>query len=233
MGGKNPAIVTGSAADLDVAAQAVARSAFGMSGQKCNACSRVIITADTYDDFMERLCHASQEIRVGDPLERASFTGPVVSRIALDRFVASVATARTDGSVLAGGGTADGGYYADCTVVGDLRTGHPLAREELFVPLLVATRVDDFADALAEANAVRFGLSAGLFSDDEGEQRRFLDEIEAGIVFLNTASGATTGVWPGSQTMAGWKGSGSTGKGGFGPYYLQQFAREQSRTFAN
>jgi 1-pyrroline-5-carboxylate dehydrogenase len=58
------------------------------------------------------------------------------------------------------------------------------------------------------------------------------DEIEAGIVFVNTPSGATTGVWPGSQTMAGWKGSGSTGKGGFGPYYLQQFAREQSRTIA-
>jgi 1-pyrroline-5-carboxylate dehydrogenase len=133
--------------------------------------------------------------------------------------------------VLAGGETgADGGHYVDLTVVGDLPEGHELTREELFLPVLSLVRVPDFDAAIAEANAVRYGLSAGLFSDDADERARFSDEIEAGITFLSNPGGATTGVWPGSQTMSGWKGTGSAGKGGFGPWYLQQFAREQSRT---
>jgi 1-pyrroline-5-carboxylate dehydrogenase len=90
--------------------------------------------------------------------------------------------------------------------------------------------VPDFESGLAEANAVPYGLTAGVFSRDEDELDRFLDEIEAGVVYVNRRAGATTGAWPGIQSFCGWKSSGLTGKGGLGPYYVQQFAREQSRT---
>ncbi len=85
-------------------------------------------------------------------------------------------------------------------------------------------------EAIAEANAPVYGLTAGIFSEDPAEQERFLDTIEAGVVYVNRRAGATTGAWPGTQTFCGWKSSGSTGKGGLGPYYLPQFMREQSRT---
>jgi 1-pyrroline-5-carboxylate dehydrogenase len=75
-----------------------------------------------------------------------------------------------------------------------------------------------------------YGLTAGVFSEDQSELDRFLDEIHAGVVYVNRRAGATTGAWPGSQTFCGWKSSGSTGKAGLGPYYLAQFMREQSRT---
>jgi 1-pyrroline-5-carboxylate dehydrogenase len=95
---------------------------------------------------------------------------------------------------------------------------------------VTVTRVGSFDEALAEANAVDYGLTAGVFSRDDAELDRFLDEIEAGVVYVNRRAGATTGAWPGFQSFCGWKSSGSTGKGGLGPYYVQQFMREQSRT---
>ncbi|UGS39006.1 aldehyde dehydrogenase family protein [Capillimicrobium parvum] len=231
MGGKNPAIVTDAAGDLDTAARAVARSAFGMSGQKCNACSRAIVTDGVYDDFIERLCAITSELVVADPIDASAFTGPVISDSSVARFQESVALARQDGRVLVGGGSAGGpGHFVELTLVDRLPSAHPLTRDELFVPIVSVVRAGDLDEALAEANAIRYGLSAGIFSNDPRERERFLDEIEAGIVFLNNPGGATTGVWPGSQTMSGWKGSGSAGKGGFGPWYLHQFGREQSRT---
>jgi 1-pyrroline-5-carboxylate dehydrogenase len=80
------------------------------------------------------------------------------------------------------------------------------------------------------ANATPFGLTAGFFSTDQAEVDHFLDEIEAGVVYVNRPAGATTGAWPGVQPFGGWKGSGSTGKAGGGHHYVQQYAREQSRT---
>jgi 1-pyrroline-5-carboxylate dehydrogenase len=230
MGGKNPAIITG-AGDLDVAARAVALSAFGGTGQKCNGCSRAVVTADVHDEFVERIAAIAGELKVGDPADRTVFTGPLSSAAAVERFERSIASARERGRVVAGGTRPhDAGYFVDLTVVEGLPAGHPLTREELFLPFLTVTKVASFDAAIDEANDVRYGLSAGLFSEDPDERERFLAEIQAGIVFLNNPGGATTGVWPGSQTMAGWKASGSSGKGGFGPWYLHQFAREQSRT---
>jgi acyl-CoA reductase-like NAD-dependent aldehyde dehydrogenase len=104
--------------------------------------------------------------------------------------------------------------------------------EELFLPFVTVTRVGSLDEALAEANAPAYGLTAGIYSEDESEKERFLDEIEAGVVCVNRRAGATTGAWPGTQTFCGWKSSGSTGKGGLGPWYLPQFMREQSRTIA-
>ena len=133
--------------------------------------------------------------------------------------------------VVAGGGRPDRpGLFVEPTVVSGLPLGHPLERDELFLPFVTVTHVGSLDDALAEANAPAYGLTAGIFSEDPAELDRFLDEIQAGVVYVNRRAGATTGAWPGTQSFCGWKSSGTTGKGGLGPYYLTQFMREQSRT---
>jgi 1-pyrroline-5-carboxylate dehydrogenase len=101
--------------------------------------------------------------------------------------------------------------------------------EEQFLPMLTVERASSLRAALASANAPRYGLTAGIFSGDPREVEVFLDEIQAGTLFVNRASGATTGGWPGQQTYPGWKGSGSTGRGALGPRYVEQFLREQGR----
>jgi 1-pyrroline-5-carboxylate dehydrogenase len=230
MGGKNPAIVSDSA-DLEAAAAGIAASAYGFSGQKCSACSRAIVLDSVHDELVERLAARAEELAVGDPGDRNAFTGPVIDEQAVERFAAAVGEARRDGVVAAGGRALDlPGHYVAPTVVSGLAPGHRLTREELFIPFVTVTRVDSFDAALAEANAVDYGLTAGVFSGDDAEIERFLDEIEAGVVYVNRSAGATTGAWPGFQSFCGWKSSGSTGKGGLGPYYVQQFMREQSRT---
>ena len=99
------------------------------------------------------------------------------------------------------------------------------------LPFLAVVRVGSLDEALREANDVVYGLTAGVFGKD-AEVQRFQDEIEAGVVYVNRRAGTTTGAWPGIQFFPGWKSSGSTGKGGLGPYYVQGFMREQSQTVA-
>jgi len=91
-------------------------------------------------------------------------------------------------------------------------------------------RYDDVAAAVREGNAVDYGLTAGVYASDRAELDFFLERAEAGVLYANRASGATTGAWPGIQSFCGWKGSGASGKGGLGPHYLTQFLREQSCT---
>jgi 1-pyrroline-5-carboxylate dehydrogenase len=123
----------------------------------------------------------------------------------------------------------DKGHFVAPTIA-ELPLASSLFLEELFAPFLAIAAVESFEQALAEANKVEYGLTAGLFSKKPEEVTRFFDEIEAGVCYVNKRSGATTGAWPGAQAFCGWKGSGSSGKGGCGPWYVQQFMREQSRT---
>jgi len=122
------------------------------------------------------------------------------------------------------------GFFPTPTVVTGLPLEHRLFRDELFVPFLVVGEVDTLDEALTEANGSAYGLTAGIFSGDQAEVDRFLEDIQAGVVYVNRRAGATTGAWPGIQSFGGWKGSGSSGKSGLGPYYVQQFMREQSQT---
>ena len=231
MGGKNPAIVMPSA-DLDEAAEGVMRSAFGFDGQKCSANSRVYVHRDVADAFVAKLVEKASAIRTGDPTERDTWMGPVINQRALDKFTTAVADAKADGGTVEVGGEADGstGFYPSPTVVTGLPLEHRLFHDELFVPFVMVGEVDSLDQALAEANDTPYGLTAGIFSRDDAEVRSFLDRIEAGVVYVNRRAGATTGAWPGIQSFGGWKGSGSSGKGGLGPYYVQQFLREQSQT---
>ncbi len=234
MGGKNPAIVTAKA-DLDEAAEGVMRAAFGLSGQKCSANSRVYVERPVHERFLALLLDKTRAITVGDPLQRQNWMGPVINERAVARFQAAVAEARADGTVVVGGerlaGDAyDAGSYVAPTIVTGLPADHRLLRDELFLPFVVVVPVDSLDEALRLSNATIQGLTAGLYSEDAGEQRRFLDEIEAGVVYVNRRAGATTGAWPGVQPFGGWKGSTATGKAGGGLYYVQQFLREQSQT---
>lgn len=235
MGGKNPAIVSRKA-DLDLAVAGIARSAFGFSGQKCSACSRVYVERDLYEPLVEALAEKARTVEVGDPTDRTVFVGPVIDENAVRRFESAAAHARDKGRVVAGGeviGTnpaGASGHYVAPTVVADLPTDDELFRNELFVPFVAVAPVDSLDEALRLANDTELGLTAGFFSSDDEEVDRFLDSIEAGVVYVNRAAGATTGAWPGVQPFGGWKGSGTSGKAGGGLYYVQQFLREQSRT---
>jgi 1-pyrroline-5-carboxylate dehydrogenase len=112
-----------------------------------------------------------------------------------------------------------------------LSLDHRLLQDELFVPLLALAEVGSLEEALTWANRSEFGLTAGIFSEDADEVRTFFDRIEAGVAYANRRGGATTGAWPGVNSFGGWKASGSSGRGAGGPYYVQQFLREQSQTW--
>jgi 1-pyrroline-5-carboxylate dehydrogenase len=233
MGGKNAAIVMPSA-DLDAAAEGVMRSAFGLQNQKCSATSRVYVHESVSAPFLERLLARTAQIVVGDPSARDVYLGPVINARSVERYERAVAQARVEGSVHCGGrrltdGALARGHYVAPTIA-SLPLESSLFREELFVPFLAVASVPSLDVAIAEANTGEYGLTAGIFSQSAEEVQRFFEEVEAGVCYANKRTGATTGAWPGAQPFCGWKGSGSTGKGGCGPYYVAQFMREQSRT---
>jgi 1-pyrroline-5-carboxylate dehydrogenase len=233
MGGKNPVIVS-AAADIDAAAEGTLRSAFGLQGQKCSAASRAYVDRSIYDSFVTALVERTRALNIGNPLDRGVYLGPVVDDAAVARFEAAVAEARRTGTVFTGGDRlVDGdfarGNYVEPTVV-EVPRDSSLWTTELFVPLIALTAVDSIDEAFELANATPLALTAGFFSEDLGEVDEFLNRVEAGVVYVNRRAGATTGAWPGVQPFGGWKGSGTNGKAGGGPYYLQQYLREQSRT---
>jgi 1-pyrroline-5-carboxylate dehydrogenase len=237
MGGKNPAIVSRKA-DLEEAAEGIMRSAFGFGGQKCSANSRVYVERPVHDELVRLLVEKTEKIAIGDPLVRANWMGPIIDQRAVDRHQAAVGEARRDGTVFTGGehltdGDLARGFYVEPTVVGNLPTSHRLFRDELFAPLTAVAAVDSMDEALALANDNVLGLTAGVYSEDAAEVQHFLDNVEAGVLYVNRRAGATTGAWPGVQAFGGWKGSGSTGKAGLSMYYVAQFMREQSRTIVD
>jgi 1-pyrroline-5-carboxylate dehydrogenase len=234
MGGKNPAIVSRKA-DLEEAAEGIMRSAFGFGGQKCSANSRVYVERPVHDELVRMLVEKTEKLTVGDPILRENWLGPVIDQKAVDRHQKAVAEARKDGAVFTGGehltdGALGRGFYVEPTVVGNLGADHRLFQDELFAPFTAVQPVDSLDEALRLANDSTYGLTAGVYSEDKAEVQKFLDEIQAGVLYVNRRAGATTGAWPGVQAFGGWKGSGSTGKSGLSRYYVAQFLREQSHT---
>ena len=234
MGGKNPAIVSRKA-DLEEAAEGIMRSAFGFGGQKCSANSRVYVEKPVHDELVRMLVEKTEKIAIGDPIKRENWLGPIIDQKAVDRHQQAVSEARRDGTVFIGGehlsdGALSRGHYVEPTVVGGLPASHRLFQDELFAPFTAVQAVDSLDEALRLANDSTYGLTAGVYSEDPAEVERFLDEIEAGVLYVNRRAGATTGAWPGVQAFGGWKGSGSTGKAGLSLYYVAQFMREQSHT---
>jgi 1-pyrroline-5-carboxylate dehydrogenase len=234
MGGKNPTIVSNTA-DVTKAAVGVMRAAFGLSGQKCSACSRVYVQSGVYDAFKASLVEMTRAARVGDPTRRDVFMGTVINRSAYDSYQRYADAARRDGTILAGGhvlgeGDLGRGYYVEPVIVEGLPEDHEIVQTELFLPILHLAKVETLPEAMAKANDSVYGLTAGFFGADAREIEWFFEHIQAGTTYANRAAGATTGAWPGVQAFGGWKGSGSSGKGIGGLYTLALYMREQSRT---
>jgi 1-pyrroline-5-carboxylate dehydrogenase len=233
MGGKNACIVTANA-DLDRAALGIMRSAFGLSGQKCSALSRVYVEETVADALIEKLQKITDAITVGDPTRMENYIGPVANEDAYDNFKDCTAALRAAGANIVSGGevlTDDelaNGYFCSPTVA-EAPLEHPLWQREMFVPIVMLARVPDKETGMQLTNESPLGLTAGFYGDVE-ETQWFFDNVEAGVTYANRPQGATTGAWPGYQPFGGWKGSGNTGKGIASFYYLAQYLREQSQT---
>jgi len=237
MGGKNPVIVTPTA-NINKAVEGIAIASFGYSGQKCSACSRAYIHKTIYDEFINRLIDFTAKLKVGNPMERDTFMGPLINNFAYEKYLRYVNMATKDGKILLGGkyvtnGDLKYGFYVEPTIVSDLKPDHEMVKKELFLPLLVVIPYNEFNEAINLCNDVEYGLTAGLYSNDKKEIEEFLNKIEAGVVYVNRGRSATTGAMVGSQPFVGWKSSGISGKGTGGKYYLPLFMREQSQTICS
>jgi 1-pyrroline-5-carboxylate dehydrogenase len=234
MGSKNPVIVTAKA-DLAKAVEGIARSAFGYSGQKCSATSRVYVEEPVFDPFLAALKAKAESLVIGDPRDRSTFIGPVIDAKAVGVFRDTIhRTLRDGGKIVTGGGVPDNdtcakGFFVQPTIATGLKSGHPLLKRELFIPVVIVEPFTILGEALREANETDFGLTSGIFSEDYDEVEYFFNTIQSGVVYANRQGGATTGAWPGVQPFGGWKASGSTGKGVGGPWYLLSYLREQAQ----
>ncbi len=229
MGGKNPAIVS-RYADMDDAVTGVASAAFGFDGQKCSACSRVYVHESIKEQFISKLIEKARGFKIGNPLEKDVYIGPLIGEKAYATYKDAVERAKASGRVLYGGkivNTGLNGYYVEPTII-EVRSDNELMKKELFVPILAVQGYKEFADAITEANSIEYGLTAGLYSKNTKEIRAFESAIEAGTAYINRDTSATTGAIVGLHTFVGWKGSSIGGKGSGSKYYLPQFMREQS-----
>jgi acyl-CoA reductase-like NAD-dependent aldehyde dehydrogenase len=233
MGGKNPVIVSAQA-DLERATVGIIRSAFGLSGQKCSAASRIYVHDAVADALIERLVAAIARLSVGDPLLRENWMGPVINERAYRNYARCCEELKSGGAnILSGGKALTGGALADgffcAPTLAEAAPAHPLWQKEMFLPITMIARVADLDTAMSLANATSLGLTAGFYGDP-AEVSWFFEHIEAGVAYANRPQGATTGAWPGYQAFGGWKGSGNTGKGIGSSYYLALYQREQSQT---
>jgi len=221
MGGKN-AIIIDDDADLDEAVLGTTYSAFGYAGQKCSACSRVIVLDSVYDAFVDKLAQATLALKVG-PAELPQTTiGPVIDEEARARIESYIKLGKESFPVVAAGeikGLADEGYYVAPHIFGNVDPASRLAREEIFGPVLCVIRVKDLDEAFDVANDSEFALTGGIFSRSPGNLRRARHEMQVGNLYLNRG---ITGALVERQPFGGFKLSGIGSKAG-GPDYLQQF----------
>jgi len=232
LGGKNATVVTVKA-DLKKAVEGTYRGAFGFDGQKCSATSRVFVEEGVYQEFLRRLKARADTTQIGDPRQRTTFMGPLINKQALEKFRKFVDQALSEGGkVLVGGKVREDTktYLVEPTVITDVPYTSSLWKTELFVPIVLVKSVRNLEEAVRLVNDVDYGLTAGIFSEDEREVEYFFRNVEAGVVYANREVGSTTGAMPGVQPFGGWKDSGLTGRNAGGPYYLLSFLREQART---
>lgn len=235
MGGKNPTIVS-KHADLDKAALGIMRSAFGLSGQKCSANSRVYVeTKSVKDKLAEKLVGLTEKmVTVGDPTERRIYMGPVINQAAYNAYSNYAEELSGAGHILTGGkqlveGPYGKGYFVAPTIVDEAPAEQRLFKQEMFLPITMLHAVDSLDTAMQLANNVDYGLTGGFFGNAK-EAQWFFQNIQSGTTYANRPQGSTTGAWPGFQPFGGWKGSGSTGKNGGGLYYLPLYMHEQIHT---
>lgn len=221
MGGKDFILVDGDA-DLDAALEGVVASAFGYQGQKCSACSRLILHERVYPEFLERLIERTAKLRVGPATDPASALGPVINEGAMKRILGYVEKGRTEGRLVAGGGAGDpSGYFVQPTVIADVPPTATIAREEIFGPVLAVLRAKSFDEGVAIANDSEYGLTGAVYGSNQGHLERAKAECHVGNLYLNRkCTGAMVGVHP----FGGFNLSGTNSKAG-GRDYLMHFTQ--------
>lgn len=224
MGGKD-AIVVDSEADVDVAVKGVVAAAFGFQGQKCSACSRAIVDAKVYDEFVTKLKVAVDALTIGDPKDNG-VVGPVVSARAEKTILDYIEIGKKEGKVICGGSKVKGlkGYYIQPTVIVNVKPKARIMQEEIFGPVLAVCKAKNFDDALSIANNTIYGLTGAVYSDNPKKIARARNEFHCGNLYLNRKC---TGAMVGGNPFGGFNMSGTDSKAG-GHDYLLLFLQGKS-----
>jgi RHH-type proline utilization regulon transcriptional repressor/proline dehydrogenase/delta 1-pyrroline-5-carboxylate dehydrogenase len=218
MGGKN-AIIVDADADLDEAVTGALHSAFGYQGQKCSACSRVVIHKSCYEEFSKRLVEAARSLEIGPAWDVRYTIGPVIDAESLDKIKRYIELGKQEGTLLLGGDAPTGGHYVRPTIFGGIKPESRLGQEEIFGPVLALMVADNFEHALQIANGTRFALTGAVYSRSPHNIARAREAFDVGNLYINRGC---TGALVARQPFGGYKMSGTGTKAG-GPDYLLQF----------
>ncbi|MEK6284377.1 MAG: L-glutamate gamma-semialdehyde dehydrogenase [Acidobacteriota bacterium] len=219
MGGKDT-IVVDETADLDAAVDGVVASAFGYSGQKCSACSRVVVVNQVYDEVVGRVADRAGKLKVGPVKEQENWTGPVSSKSAYESILNYIEIGKGEGKLMTGGGPlteGQRGWFIKPTVVGDVEPMARVSQEEIFGPVLAAFRARDFDSALEIANNTQYGLTGAVYSRERGRLEQARRDFHVGNLYLNRKC---TGAMVGAHPFGGFNMSGTDSKGGGRDYLL-------------
>ncbi|MTI94964.1 MAG: L-glutamate gamma-semialdehyde dehydrogenase [Firmicutes bacterium] len=220
MGGKDTLVVDKDC-DLDAAVQATVASAFGFQGQKCSACSRVVVLKEIYDQFCDKLVAAAKEIKPGS-VKDGDYLGPVCDGKAHKTILEYIETGKNEGRLLLGGNPGPAtGWFIEPTIIADVAPNAVISQEEIFGPVLAVLKADSFADAIAIANNTEFGLTGGVFSNNREHLEYARREFFVGNLYFNRK---ITGALVGVQPFGGYNMSGTCAKAG-GPDYLLLFTQ--------
>lgn len=225
MGGKD-AIIVADDADIDEAAKGVVAAAFGFQGQKCSACSRLIVDEKVHDELVEKVVALTNELKVGEPVRGDTNVAAVINKRSFDKTLGYIDTAVSEGGkILTGGkGNDESGYFIEPTVVDNVAAGSTIEQEEVFAPVLAVIKATDYQNALDIANGTEFGLTGAVYSGSEERLEQARRDFHVGNLYLNRkCTGALVGVHP----FGGFNMSGTDSKAG-GREYLLQFMQGKS-----
>ena len=217
MGGKDTIIVD-SEADLELAAQSIVKSAFGFSGQKCSACSRVVVVEDVYDEVVERVVELTKALTIGNPANVENFMASVIDENAFRKIADYIDIGKMEGKLAVGGGIDQSvGYFIEPTVFVDVAPSARIMKEEIFGPVVAITKAKDFTEAIAIANDTEYGLTGAVISNNRLHLEQAREDFHVGNLYFNRGC---TGAIVGYQPFGGFNMSGTDSKAG-GPDYLQ------------
>ena len=225
MGGKN-AIIVDESADLDQAVMGVVQSAFGYSGQKCSACSRVIVHTAIYDSFVRRFTEATKSLNVGAAELPGTKVGPVIDANARDRIREYIEKGKAEAKVALEMPAPENGYFIGPVIFTDVSPDAVIAQQEIFGPVVAVMKANNFQEALLIANSTNYALTGGLYSRTPSHIQKAQEDFEVGNLYINRT---ITGAIVARQPFGGFKLSGVGSKAG-GPDYLLQFLEPRTIT---
>jgi RHH-type proline utilization regulon transcriptional repressor/proline dehydrogenase/delta 1-pyrroline-5-carboxylate dehydrogenase len=225
MGGKN-AIIVDESADLDQAVMGVVQSAFGYSGQKCSACSRVIVHKAVYDTFVQRFVEATKSLNIGAAELPSTQVGPVIDANARDRICEYIEKGKAEAKVALEMSAPNNGYFIGPVIFTEVAPTATIAQQEIFGPVVAVIRANSFQEALEVGNSTNYALTGGLYSRTPSHIQLAQEEFEVGNLYINRT---ITGAIVARQPFGGFKLSGVGSKAG-GPDYLLQFVEPRTVT---